>query len=56
MKKRYAQTKQWKLYDDGRFYDMEKDLLEQNPIAHDQIPDNVISIKNNLQAVLDKMK
>jgi len=56
MKNRYAQTKEWKLYDDGRFYDMKKDLLEQNPIQHDQIPENVISIKSNLQSVLDKMK
>lgn len=55
-KQRYAQTKQWKLYDDGKFFDFKNDPLEQNAIMDDQIPKNIILIKSDLQSVLDEMK
>lgn len=36
---RYARTHQYKLYDDGRFYDVQADPLEQTPIPAHTEPD-----------------
>lgn len=55
-KKRYTQTKRWKLYENGGFYDLEKDPLEQNPIPGEELSSKITDIKNRLQLVLDKMK
>lgn len=30
--RRYVQNKRWKLYDNGELYDLENDILEQNPL------------------------
>lgn len=54
--KRYAQTKEWKLYDAGEFYNIKNDPLEENPIPDNQIQQNILPIKSELQSVLNKMK
>lgn len=54
-KVRFARTKRYKLYDDGKFYDLRNDLLEEKPLA---VPDNSERrglIRKRLQRVLDEM-
>jgi arylsulfatase A len=34
---RYVQNKDWKLYEDGRFFDLKADILEQNPLDCSQL-------------------
>ncbi|MEN8153093.1 MAG: sulfatase-like hydrolase/transferase [Acidobacteriota bacterium] len=55
-KRRYAQNKRWKLYDNGHFFDLKKDPLEQNPITGEELSSEMRDNKNRLQIVLDKMK
>ena len=45
----FARDQRWKLYGDGRFYDISKDVLEQNPISGDS------PARRKLQAALDSM-
>ena len=35
--RRYVHNRRYKLYDDGRFFDWENDILEQNPLADAEI-------------------
>lgn len=46
---RYAHDTQWKLYGDGRLFDMLQDPGEQSPLA----PDAAADVRARLQAVLD---
>jgi arylsulfatase A len=34
----FVRNERWKLYDDGRFYDMQADPNEQQPLAHESLP------------------
>lgn len=45
---RYARDRRWKLYDDGRFYDIDNDVLEQRPVT------GASAVRKKLQAVLDR--
>jgi len=45
----FARDQRWKLYSDGRLYDISKDVLEQHPIAGDS------PARRKLQAALDSM-
>lgn len=47
----FARTKQYKLYRNGEFYDVEKDLHEANPLVDDLTP-NALSTKRLLQNIL----
>jgi arylsulfatase A len=49
-KERYAQDARFKLYRDGRFYDLEADPLEQKPLKVEN------DARKKLQAVLDKFE
>ncbi len=50
--KRYAFNNNYKLYDDGKFYNTVKDVLEQHPIT---TPDaNELEIRKQMQMVLNK--
>jgi arylsulfatase A len=54
----YAHDKRWKLYDDGRFFDLLKDPEENNPIVihpSDSISAAAQAARRRLQAVLDRM-
>ena len=46
----FARDQRWKLYNDGRLYDISKDVLEQNPVTQ-----GGSEARRKLQAVLDSM-
>ena len=48
---RFARDKRYKLYDDGRLYDVPNDRLEQNPLAKGALP----QVRKRLKTVLDEM-
>jgi arylsulfatase A-like enzyme len=52
---RFVRDKRWKLYDDGRLFDLKTDLLEQSPVRDDQDKE-IPNIRKRLQQILDKMK
>ncbi|MDA0589714.1 MAG: sulfatase-like hydrolase/transferase [Planctomycetota bacterium] len=52
---RYARDKRYKLYDDGRLFDVPKDQFEKHPIELATAPSDVRSAAIRLQAVLDSM-
>lgn len=54
--RRCVRNKQWKLYDDGSFFNVSSDPLEQNPIRSEEITGKIDSVRNRFQSVLDKMK
>ncbi len=45
----FARDQRWKLYSDGRLYDISKDVLEQHPLSDDG------PVRRKLQAALDSM-
>jgi len=51
---RYAFDKQWKLYDDGRFFDLEADIGEGSPLADPLEGDGLVA-HGRLKAVIDGM-
>lgn len=55
----YAQTKTYKLYDaltyNNNFYNLAADSLEQNPLAEPALSGTEISVKQQLQQVLNEM-
>ena len=54
--KEFAHTGNWKLYSNGKFYNVYKDVTEKNPIKIDRLNDKVRSIRSKLQKELDRMK
>ena len=54
--KAWVRTQRWKLYRDGRFYDVERDKYEQNPILPEQESESIRGIRAELLAVLDKLQ
>jgi arylsulfatase A len=54
--KAWARTKEWKLYRDGRLYDMQKDPLEKSPILPDNDTTQTSAIRKKLQAVFDNLE
>lgn len=52
---RFARTKRFKLYDDGRLYDVPHDWEEQQPLAVDALTPATNSIRTRLQRVLHSM-
>jgi len=52
---RFARTKRYKLYGDGRFFDVANDVLEQNPLKADAIESMALRERKKLQVVLDTM-
>jgi arylsulfatase A len=51
----YARTKRYKLYDDGRLFDVPNDVLEQRPLAADAGAE-AGAARKKLQAVLNSMQ
>ena len=49
----FARTRRYKLYRDGRFFDVSKDRLEKNPLQGDLTGEQKVK-KARLQAVLDR--
>ncbi|MHC4475938.1 MAG: sulfatase-like hydrolase/transferase [Planctomycetota bacterium] len=54
--KAWTRTQRWKLYRNGRLYDVEEDPLEKSPILADNDTDQTAGIRKRLQAVLNRMK
>jgi arylsulfatase A len=54
--RRFARDKRWKLYQDGRLYDVEADPLERTPLAPDQLPPEAAAARARLQTVLDSLR
>jgi arylsulfatase A len=54
--KAWVRTHRWKLYRDGRLYDMEKDPLEKSPIPTDSDTNETAAIRKKLQAVFGDLK
>ncbi len=50
----FARTRRYKLYASGKFYDIEKDVLEQNPLPAEKLADEAARARKKLQAVLEK--
>jgi arylsulfatase A len=53
---RWAQDKRWKLYDDGRLFDVQADVLEDTPISPGSGGEAAESARRKLQAVLERMR
>jgi arylsulfatase A len=51
---RFARTKEYKLYWDGRFYNLSKDLLEESNILLADCSPEELKTRKKLQAVLDQ--
>jgi len=49
---RYAQDKEYKLYDNGSFFHFTEDLLEQNPLNPDKLSKTEAKHYQRLQKVL----
>jgi arylsulfatase A len=54
--KRCVRAPDWKLYDNGSFYDLKKDPAEQSPLQLGQLTINAIEARASLTAALDKLK
>lgn len=50
----WARTQQWKLWDDGRFFDITKDPREESPIAAGEAGENSEAARAMLQKALDE--
>ncbi|HUW18852.1 MAG TPA: sulfatase-like hydrolase/transferase [Sedimentisphaerales bacterium] len=53
--KAWARTQRWKLYRDGRLYDMEKDPLEESPVPSERDTAETSAVRKKLAAVLDNL-
>ena len=49
----FVRNQRWKLYDDGRFFDMEADPDEQQPLATDKLSAKGATAHRELQQALD---
>ena len=50
----FARNQKYKLYDDGRFYDVEKDVEEQNPMRLTTVGGEALAVGKMLREVLDQ--
>ena len=50
----FARTTQYKLYQDGQFFDLSKDPQEEQPLKEADCTKKELKIKQQLQAVIDK--
>ncbi|MEN8250354.1 MAG: sulfatase-like hydrolase/transferase [Bacteroidota bacterium] len=50
----FARTVEYKLYQDGKFYHLPSDPLEQNPLGLDSLSNEVLRIKKNLENELKR--
>jgi arylsulfatase A len=52
----FVRDKRWKLYDNGQLFNVEADVLEQNPIKPGEGGKEAASARKRLKAALDSMK
>jgi arylsulfatase A-like enzyme len=53
---RFARDQRFKLYDDGKLFDVPNDVLEERPLAEDAGGPEAAAARQKLQPVLDQMK
>ncbi|MHC4796734.1 MAG: sulfatase-like hydrolase/transferase [Planctomycetota bacterium] len=53
---RYVHDQRWKLYHDGRLYDLKADVLEKSPFKPDKDTQAAAAARKRLQPVLDAME
>ena len=51
----YVRDRRFKLYDDGRFYDVANDALEERPLAADALTGKARRARGKLQTALDRL-
>ncbi len=49
----FARTKEYKLYQDGKFYYLPQDILEQSPLADSSLTEEQLVIRSLLQKLID---
>jgi arylsulfatase A-like enzyme len=54
--KSYVQNKEWKLYDNGELYNLETDILEENPLLEVNYPEEQASLITGFRQVLKSHK
>lgn len=52
---RFARDHRYKLYDDGRFYDVTNDVLEEDPLDAEALGPGAAEARRRLQTVLEEM-
>ncbi len=52
----FARTRRYKLYGNGEFYDVENDVLEEQPLPADSLSADQLQVKRNLQQVIDSYR
>ncbi len=52
---RYAHDHRWKLYADGRFYDLKNDIGEERPLTREELPEEGQQARKKLENVLKRM-
>ncbi len=50
----FTRNQRYKLYRTGKFYDIENDELEKSPLDPSKLSDDVLAIRDKLQAALDQ--
>jgi len=53
---RYVHDHRWKLYEDGRFYDLQNDLMEERPLSLEDLPKEGRKAWDNFEGVLERMR
>lgn len=54
--KSWVRTHRWKLYDDRRLYDLEKDKMEENPIPLYAQSDEAAAVRKRLKGVFQSLR
>ncbi len=52
----FAGTQRYKLYQNGEFYDIEHDVLEQKPLKREKLNDHQLKIKSMLNEVIERYR
>lgn len=50
----FVRNQKYKLYDDGRFYDLELDVMEQNSLSESPLEEGALAVKKRFMEVLSK--
>ena len=53
--KRFVRDQRWKLYGDGRFFDVANDVLEKSPLDQDTVFGEAAAARKKLTAALKTM-
>jgi arylsulfatase A-like enzyme len=53
---RFARDRRWKLYDDGRLYEVATDVLEEHPLDPGAPGSEIVEARRRLQQVLDRLR